>query len=131
MYISGGAHILSFFGTGGYLAEVDTEDEDKFIFNLFRSTGKSGYGPWIGGHDRHTEGQWFWYTSGKAMSSVVLLVMLNVIKFVMHQENRYIPADITFALLVTPSFLSEVVTERIFSVRGTKFLCVCFICRSI
>lgn len=60
--------IFYHFGTGGYLVEVDDEDEDKFIFDLFSKTGNTGYGPWMGGHDQKSEGNFVWQNSGKAVT---------------------------------------------------------------
>jgi hypothetical protein len=52
---------------GGYLASINSEAENEFVFSLidddafwFHDPGGGSFGPWLGGTDEVTEGVWQW-----------------------------------------------------------------------
>ena len=57
---------------GGYLASINSEAENEFVFPLidddafwFHDPGGGNFGPWLGGTDEASEGMWEW-VSGEA-----------------------------------------------------------------
>ena len=47
---------------------MKNKEENEFLFSLMSITGKFGYGPFIGGHDRKTDGEWYWDQSGEKIA---------------------------------------------------------------
>ena len=48
---------------GGYLATISGQNENNFIFSLINSSQywiSNAYGPWLGGTDKDSEGNWQW-----------------------------------------------------------------------
>jgi VCBS repeat-containing protein len=52
---------------GGYLATVNSADEQQYLFNLMANSGQNT-GGWLGGSDATTEGTWTWNGGAEAGS---------------------------------------------------------------
>jgi hypothetical protein len=52
---------------GGYLATVNSADEQQYLFNLMANSGQNT-GGWLGGSDATSEGTWTWNGGAEAGS---------------------------------------------------------------
>ena len=46
---------------GGYLATLNTREENDWLYDKFSNYGGSSRDLWIGSKDNVTEGTWYWY----------------------------------------------------------------------